>query len=128
MSYGDSTKKVLYRMYDKRCAYCGIPLKISELTLDHVYPKSKGGNARAHNIKPSCRFCNCLKEDLSMNMFKAKIVAESKGDSEKAKKIRHRFTIIGNHVVLYFEQYHRDQICRINRLKKAFRQIRRDIQ
>lgn len=42
-----------------RCAYCGI--ESSELTLDHIIPRSKGGPDSAENLTPACRSCNSSK-------------------------------------------------------------------
>ncbi len=39
-----------------KCAYCGV--QSSELTLDHVHPKTKGGEDLATNIVPACKRCN----------------------------------------------------------------------
>ena len=39
-----------------QCAYCGA--KDQELTLDHIHPKTKGGEDLATNIVPACRKCN----------------------------------------------------------------------
>ena len=39
-----------------QCAYCGV--KDKELTLDHIHPKTKGGEDLATNIVPACRKCN----------------------------------------------------------------------
>jgi hypothetical protein len=37
-------------------AYCGV--QSSDLTLDHVHPKTKGGEDLATNIVPACKRCN----------------------------------------------------------------------
>jgi hypothetical protein len=39
-----------------KCAYCGV--QSSDLTLDHVHPKTKGGEDLATNIVPACKRCN----------------------------------------------------------------------
>lgn len=39
-----------------QCAYCGV--QSNELTLDHVHPKTKGGEDLATNIVPACKRCN----------------------------------------------------------------------
>ncbi len=39
-----------------KCAYCGV--KSEQLTLDHVHPKTKGGEDLATNIDPACQGCN----------------------------------------------------------------------
>jgi hypothetical protein len=39
-----------------QCAYCGV--KDDQLTLDHIHPKTKGGEDLATNLVPACRRCN----------------------------------------------------------------------
>ena len=39
-----------------KCAYCGA--KTEALTLDHVHPRTKGGEDLATNIVPACIDCN----------------------------------------------------------------------
>ncbi|RPJ80384.1 MAG: HNH endonuclease [Deltaproteobacteria bacterium] len=41
------------------CAYCG--LKIKQLTIDHIIPRSRGGKTSYENCVASCRNCNTLK-------------------------------------------------------------------
>lgn len=44
------------------CAYCGKPpIDDASLTIDHVKPKSKGGEDRTSNVIPACRRCNAEK-------------------------------------------------------------------
>lgn len=40
------------------CQYCGLRLRRSELNLDHVIPRSKGGTTTWENIVASCHKCN----------------------------------------------------------------------
>lgn len=41
------------------CAYCGNPpIDDKSLTVDHVKPKSKGGENRTSNCVPACKECN----------------------------------------------------------------------
>lgn len=40
------------------CAYCGATLTLTELTLDHVLPKSLGGTNAIDNLVGSCQPCN----------------------------------------------------------------------
>lgn len=40
------------------CQYCGSRQKTSELTFDHVIPKSRGGKTSWTNIVAACRPCN----------------------------------------------------------------------
>ena len=46
--------------YDNKCALCGTK---ENLTVDHVYPISRGGPNIIGNIIPLCRSCNSKKKD-----------------------------------------------------------------
>lgn len=44
------------------CAYCGNPpIDDNSLTIDHVKPKSRGGDDCTRNVIPACRSCNADK-------------------------------------------------------------------
>ena len=45
------------------CQYCGDKARTSELTFDHVIPKSRGGKTSWTNIVTACRSCNMRKGD-----------------------------------------------------------------
>ena len=45
------------------CQYCGGVFKLEDLTMDHVNPKSKGGDKSWENIVTSCKCCNSKKRD-----------------------------------------------------------------
>lgn len=48
--------------WNNRCAYCGKPpIDDNSLTIDHVRPKSMGGEDRTSNVIPACRECNQAK-------------------------------------------------------------------
>jgi|TARA_Y100000114_G_C11658234_1_gene277703 hypothetical protein len=60
MSYACNRKNVIWR--DKnRCQYCGNIFRSVDLTMDHVIPKSRGGDKNWTNIVASCKKCNCTK-------------------------------------------------------------------
>lgn len=44
-----------------RCMYCGKSCTMSELTFDHVVPRSQGGATKWENILSSCSVCNSKK-------------------------------------------------------------------
>lgn len=48
---------------DYTCQYCGRKFSASELTLDHVYPKSRFGPDIWENIVACCKECNQYKAD-----------------------------------------------------------------
>ena len=43
------------------CLYCGKQFKSSQLTLDHIIPRSRGGKKTWMNAATSCKRCNLLK-------------------------------------------------------------------
>lgn len=50
-----------------KCVYCGRTPETTELQVDHVIPKSKGGGNNVENLVTSCRFCNLGKSDVLLN-------------------------------------------------------------
>jgi 5-methylcytosine-specific restriction endonuclease McrA len=52
-----SRKNILLRDRNT-CQYCGVVLPSSELTLDHVVPRSRGGNSTWENLVACCHACN----------------------------------------------------------------------
>jgi len=49
------------------CQYCGKEGKPSDLTLDHITPRSRGGKFTWENIVTSCYACNTKKGDREPN-------------------------------------------------------------
>ena len=52
-----SRKNILLRDRNT-CQYCGKVLAAGELTLDHVIPRSRGGNSTWENLVACCHTCN----------------------------------------------------------------------
>lgn len=50
------------------CVYCGCDNR-KTLTLDHVIPRSKGGNDSFENLVTACKKCNGEKSDLTLEEF-----------------------------------------------------------
>jgi hypothetical protein len=44
-----------------RCVYCGQVFSAEELTVDHVQPRSRGGDRSGGNLVTACMGCNRLK-------------------------------------------------------------------
>ena len=52
------TRRNIYHHYGYRCCYCGERFPTSELNLDHVLPRSRGGRTDWRNVVTSCIPCN----------------------------------------------------------------------
>ena len=63
LSIGKSLKKAIVKIYGSSCFGCGKSLKASEVTMDHIVPKSLGGTADIFNLQPLCEACNQAKAD-----------------------------------------------------------------
>ena len=59
-----SAKRLRIYLRDKfRCQYCGDKKAATELTLDHIVPRSRGGDNSPINIVAACLACNNRKGD-----------------------------------------------------------------
>ena len=56
------TNRELFRRDQMLCGYCGNTFSHSQLTRDHVLPRSKGGKDIWENVVTSCRQCNQKKD------------------------------------------------------------------
>jgi 5-methylcytosine-specific restriction endonuclease McrA len=59
-----ASKRTHILMRDRfRCQYCGVKGNSFELTLDHIVPRSRGGNTVPENLCAACFPCNQRKGD-----------------------------------------------------------------
>ncbi|MFH1228534.1 MAG: HNH endonuclease [Planctomycetota bacterium] len=61
-----------------QCQYCGKKLPVSELSIDHIIPRSRGGAYSWENVVASCSRCNTRKgghlpEEAGMKLLKKPI-------------------------------------------------------
>jgi 5-methylcytosine-specific restriction endonuclease McrA len=57
------SRRNIFERDENTCQYCGKRYDRSELTLDHVIPRSRGGTSTWHNIVLACIRCNMKKGD-----------------------------------------------------------------
>ena len=55
------TKNAVFRRDQFSCQYCMRPLDHSSITMDHIIPKSKGGDNSFLNCVAACKPCNTKK-------------------------------------------------------------------
>ena len=55
------TRRTIYARDNRTCQYCGKQFTTSDLNLDHVVPRSRGGTSSWENIVCSCIPCNTRK-------------------------------------------------------------------
>jgi hypothetical protein len=57
------SRKLIFIRDNFTCQYCGRELSLSQCTIDHVIPKSKGGDWSWENLVTACPRCNQSKGD-----------------------------------------------------------------
>ena len=53
-----STRSFVYQRDRFICQYCAQKFSASDLTLDHIFPKAKGGDNDSTNLVTACKPCN----------------------------------------------------------------------
>lgn len=51
------------------CIYCGVPLSLRSMTVDHIIPRAKGGANMYSNKACSCQRCNNEKGNLTLRQY-----------------------------------------------------------
>ena len=64
------TRGLIYKRDKNKCQYCG---STKSLTIDHVIPKSKGGEDTWENLVVACSSCNVKKGDKLLEQTNMKL-------------------------------------------------------
>lgn len=67
------SRRNLFKRDKLECQYCGVTPGSQELTIDHVIPKSQGGQTVWENCVLSCINCNRKKADKTLNQAGMKL-------------------------------------------------------
>ena len=72
--------------FDYTCIYCGKSYDLSQLSIDHVHPRSKGGKDIASNAVCACTKCNqdkgstpvlsWMRDKFGVNRLREKLIME----------------------------------------------------
>jgi len=66
------SRRTIYKRDNYTCQYCGATPGSEELTIDHVTPRSKGGQTTWTNCVLACLKCNARKANLDLKDAKRK--------------------------------------------------------
>ena len=88
-----SRKNILIRDHHT-CQFCGRVLPASELTLDHVLPRSQGGKSTWENLVACCHPCNNRKGDRTPETAGIKLLRQPRPFNLHTN--RHLLRLIGN--------------------------------
>lgn len=71
-------RRNLYARDGNRCQYCGVRFSTTELSLDHVIPRSQSGPATWENIVCACLKCNIKKGGRTPDQAHMKLIRAPK--------------------------------------------------
>lgn len=69
-------RKTIYRRDNYTCQYCGGRPGTEELSIDHVIPKSQGGQSTWENCVLACVKCNARKADKTLEKARMKLLKQ----------------------------------------------------
>jgi 5-methylcytosine-specific restriction endonuclease McrA len=88
--YGYEVREYLLEKWNRKCAYCGAT--DTQLEIEHIKPKSKGGSDRVSNLAIACHDCNQAKGNLEIEQFLSgnldilkRVLAQSKGPVSRCR-------------------------------------------
>ena len=68
----DGWVKVQIEKQDYKCAISGRPITVLDFEVDHITPRSKGGDGRLSNLRLVCRAANAAKGDAAERLIAAR--------------------------------------------------------
>ena len=78
------TRKNILIRDENRCQYCTNQFREHDLTIDHVIPRSKGGNTAWDNVVAACKPCNQRKKDYLIENCSLNLLREPKKPSYRS--------------------------------------------
>lgn len=69
-------RRNIYTRDNNTCQYCGNQYSTTELSIDHVTPRSKGGKSTFENCVVACLSCNRKKADKTLEQSKMKLLSK----------------------------------------------------
>ncbi|MDA3920387.1 MAG: HNH endonuclease [Salinisphaera sp.] len=69
------TRRELFHRDGGLCLYCGVKMSFSQMQIEHVLPRSKGGQHRWRNVVSTCEPCNRYKDDRTPEQAGMKLIA-----------------------------------------------------
>lgn len=63
-------RQEVYNKHNGHCAYCGKPITMKDMQVEHALAKRNGGTDCIDNLMPSCRRCNHYKRAADIETFR----------------------------------------------------------
>jgi hypothetical protein len=112
-------RRQVHEKYNGHCAYCGEPISIEQMHVDHLKPiwrdnptvnPAYRGTDTIDNLMPACKPCNLWKSVMPLEQFRSEIMAQVSRLQLRSANFRMatrygQVTVICAPVVFYFEQH-----------------------
>lgn len=116
-------RQLVYDKFGGHCAYCGKPIAMKDMQVDHLVPIHRGDDDEflAHygitrgtddfdNLMPSCRSCNLRKGTYSLEQFRKEIRTQCQGIIKRSFQVRQSLdygllTYNDKEIKFYFENF-----------------------
>ncbi len=82
------SRRNIYHRDGSMCQYCGKKFPTSELSLDHVIPRSRGGGDSWENLVCACTNCNARKADKTPEEARMRLIRVPRALKTPAQLIR----------------------------------------
>ena len=90
MTQNRPSRGMIYKRDGHKCQYCGAT---KSLTIDHVIPKSKGGDDSWENLVVACHSCNTKKSNKMLEETGMKLMSVPKAPFNKMELTLHKSNI-----------------------------------
>jgi hypothetical protein len=62
-------KRALLKRFNYECLYCSEELTEVSMTVEHLIPRSWGGESNKSNLAAACEPCNCARGDQELHLY-----------------------------------------------------------
>ena len=99
------SKRMVYLRDAYTCQYCGKQLNSSNITIDHVLPRSKGGRSTFTNTVCACEPCNARKADKTLRESGMKLTRNPGIPKINPVKAKFARTVINDEWKIHLKSY-----------------------
>ena len=119
MKRQNNIRERLFEESAHHCIYCGHPVTLDTMEIDHIVPRSKGGTSDFSNKVCTCPHCNALKADKEIQEFletmspKRRVAYENRLENlfEQGKLSAYKWDLLDPIPLLHEEETDKVSVC-----------------
>lgn len=94
-------RRAIYERDGGKCGYCGKTISFKRHTIDHIQPRTRGGNNNNQNLITSCMACNQRKGNKTLSEYLQWLILEGYRTNRGVNYIRERVMSMRFRKVVY---------------------------